>query len=96
MNPETREQLITIAEGNPGALTVLIQLAKEYGDVAIEQVSYIEGLTGSELWLLYKDVNKQNLQATYNAILSGPDYVSSVLADNRDSRFYIGGDNGQG
>jgi hypothetical protein len=91
LNPITRDALITISKGNPGALTVLIKLVEEYGEEAVGLVGQIDGLTGSEIWLLFKDVNKQDIHATYQNIISGPDAVEAALRVNRDSRFYNAG-----
>lgn len=90
MNDLLRDNIIDISKGNPGALTVLIDLVKLYGEEAVEFVAQIDGLTGSELWLLYKDVCKQDTQATYQTIISGPDAVKAALVGNRDSSFYGG------
>lgn len=59
---DVKEMIIELSEGNPGALTVLIQMvqAAEAQDVMFALpvlFTYMKenGLTGSEIWILYKD-----------------------------------------
>lgn len=48
------EAIATLSEGNPGALTVLIDLAKAGGhDVLFYML--VCGPTGSDIWVEYKD-----------------------------------------
>lgn len=55
---DVKEQIINISEGNPGALTVLLQLVE-----APEIITYLElhGPKGSNLWVLYKDRNFEDI-----------------------------------
>lgn len=68
----------------------MTQLVSQYGDQAVSHVAYIDELRGSELWLLYKDINKQDIHATYQTILRGPDAVREALIGNPDSSYYRG------
>ena len=89
MNDNLRDNIIDICEGNPGGLTVLIQLVELCGEEAINEVAKCEGLRGSEIWLLFKDENKQLLGSFFSDILSGE--WRAKLEANRDSSFYKGG-----
>jgi hypothetical protein len=63
--------LVYIAEGNIGAMTVIEQMFK----VDEDRAAYTLGLctawhiTGSMLWLLYKDVNNKDVTAMMEMIL---------------------------
>ena len=89
MNDNLRDNIIDICEGNPGALTVLIQLVEVLSEQGIAAVAKCEGLRGSEIWLLFKDENQQQLSGFFADILSGE--WRAKLEANRDSSFYKGG-----
>lgn len=65
--------LMKMAEGNPGAITVCLKMMRE--GRAIDPDSFAGGFTGvlamdtygiygSRIWMLYKDVCGENLEAT--------------------------------
>lgn len=62
--------LFKMSEGNPGALTVCLQIIKDGGQIdpddamgGIGKLLSLDamGLHGSKIWMLYKDVCKQDL-----------------------------------
>lgn len=60
-----QEKMAEISEGNPGALTVLIQLAQGLPPKFLEAVvDYLaeNGPKGSGLWMLYKDSNGEDIE----------------------------------
>jgi hypothetical protein len=71
INDTLMDALVKMSEGNPGAITVLSRLVKEGGK--IDKLSFFGGLThillldeyeiyGSKIWMLFKDVCKQNIE----------------------------------
>jgi len=60
-------RLIDLSEGNPGAMTVLVQMVEIFGENALLQVEKVEGLRGSEIWMLYK--NGQKIGDFFAAVL---------------------------
>lgn len=66
--------IMSLAEGNPGALTVLMRTMQEggkidpdagYGEPFFIILSFDSlGLYGPKIWMLYKDVCKENLSKT--------------------------------
>jgi len=80
--------MVEIARGNPGAVSVLTQLFIAYGEDAIARVAAIEGLRGPDLWLLYKDVCKENIETTNDLILN--EKVITALAANKYSTYFEG------
>lgn len=49
-----KEAIVTLSEGNPGALSVLIELAKAGGyDIITYMLAF--GPSGSGIWVEYKD-----------------------------------------
>jgi|688.fasta_scaffold341665_1 hypothetical protein len=62
--------MLALAKGNPGACTVLANLSHEYFGVVAAH-----GITGSRLWVLFKDLCDQDmqvLQATLARIRDDP------------------------
>lgn len=61
---EFRKLLIDVAEGNIGAASVLIKMLKA-SDLATDLILHLSvyGPRGSDLWVLYKDVHKENVEA---------------------------------
>jgi hypothetical protein len=68
--------LFKISDGNPGALTVLIEIVKQGATIdphcgePILQILHLDSLElyGSRIWMLYKDVCGQNLSKTLACI----------------------------
>jgi hypothetical protein len=52
--------LLTVAEGNPGAITVVTQLLEKYPGEFVDFTDKLVSLScvGSELWVKYKDCGK--------------------------------------
>jgi hypothetical protein len=55
MNADKLFALARATEGNPGAMTVIKLLLQDGRDVALEKIEPMQ-LTGSKLWVAYKDV----------------------------------------
>ena len=64
---------IKLAEGNPGALTVLLKLFESTATIdpqaafqGLAHILYLDelGIYGSRIWMLYKDVCKENIVYT--------------------------------
>jgi hypothetical protein len=68
-----------LAENNPGAISVLLQFAKETPridpDAAFGHISHLlnmdtYGIYGARIWMLYKDVCKQDITSMITALRS--------------------------
>ena len=70
-----QKQVQDLCEGNPGALSVLIQLAK-YPDWS-EMMTYLQeqDIRGSNIWIQYKDENKENIEEFADWIRSQIDFI---------------------
>jgi len=64
------EVMIKMAEGNPGGLTVMIQLMKNEAEIdpdcwlaPLGSILFMDtlGIYGSEIWILYKDICGEKL-----------------------------------
>lgn len=86
ISEEVRDKIIDLSQGNPGALTVLIQLFEQYGGEPIRWAEAVEGFRGPEIWLLFKDENGQDIDGFMMDLAN--DAVVSRLANNKYSRFY--------
>lgn len=64
----TREVIMMMSEGNPGALNVLIELLKdEMGLIDILNLDDM-GMRGSQIWVAYKNHCKCDLEALKKAL----------------------------
>jgi len=65
-----RQRIVEMVQGNPGALNVLVGLmnAGHFGPIGIVDR---EGIRGSDIWLLYKDCNGQDIARTAAALEDG-------------------------
>jgi hypothetical protein len=61
VNP-LQETIVDLSEGNPGALSVLLQLVKA-GRPDLIVVLRERGHRGSAIWTLYKDGNGEDLES---------------------------------
>lgn len=61
--------VVKLAEGNPGAVTVLMRVLEKNDIPAIIAMDGF-GIYGSRIWMLYKDVCKENLESAL-AVLRG-------------------------
>lgn len=64
-----QEKMIDISEGNPGALTVLIQLYKLGLVPVIDYLFEHPDLHGSALWILYKDTYESDVLSMFEGML---------------------------
>lgn len=69
LSQERQDQIIRLSEGNPGAMTVLVETIKLFGLNALDEVEKVEGLRGPEIWMLYKDVNGQLIGPFFTDVL---------------------------
>jgi hypothetical protein len=72
MNMDVREMIVTMAEGNPGAVTVLIQLVQADPVMGFMDVLHLDDMNmrGPQIWVGFKDHCKQDLAAFQEAIRS--------------------------
>jgi hypothetical protein len=70
-----------LAQGNPGAIRVLSEVGSE-GARLLEQ----HGIRGSDIWLLYKDVNGENAGKTLESLRDGT--AVAKLKANQWSSFH--------
>ena len=60
-----REQIVNMSEGNPGAMTVLLNILVHYQNNAdgVNIITLLDTLEirGSKIWMLFKDVCDQDL-----------------------------------
>lgn len=61
-----QDAILKLAEGNPGAVTVLIALAKQdpFGVVQCFKLDDMK-IYGPRIWMLYKNVFRGDIQALY-------------------------------
>ena len=65
----TRDRIIANADGNPGATKVLTAIASNTVDWEhiFDKLENAD-IRGSEIWVLYKDINKENVESTISYI----------------------------
>jgi len=70
LNDSVMETIIIMSEGNPGAITVLVQLLedKEKGLFYILRLDDMN-IRGTQIWIGYKDYCKQDIENFKTAIL---------------------------
>lgn len=91
------EILYTLSEGNPGALTVLMDWMQS-SDIALFQVLTLDSkkLYGSRIWELYKDICGEDLDRfKYHVLTELPNQETGILSvsgtyspDFDDSEFW--------
>ena len=64
-------RLLTLGQGNPGALSVLKQLVDGGHEETIDQLENA-GATGARIWLLYKDICEEDLDRLVLASVNIP------------------------
>ena len=54
------DQLITLANGNPGALEVVAKLVQKYPDTYMTHAATLQvnNIRGADIWIIYKLCNK--------------------------------------
>jgi hypothetical protein len=78
MNSEMKEDIMVLAQENPGALRALTEMVKADKD-AIE-IMKESGLYGPQIWIAYKDYGGFNVEMTLEAIKNKDSVLSFVLA----------------
>lgn len=70
-NSKVFDAIVLMAEGNPGALTVCSRLVAE--DMVMGTISLLildeMGIYGSQIWVAYKDVCKENLTTLIERVM---------------------------
>lgn len=69
-NEVFKEAALTLGKGNPGALRVIIDLAQQHGEQPIIALGEL-GITGSDIWLLFKDVNGEDYGRMAESLADG-------------------------
>jgi hypothetical protein len=75
---------MTVAQGNPGALRVCVDLSQNYGKDILVTLGEL-GITGSEIWLLHKDECGESYDAMVQSLRGGT--AMDKLRRNRYSKF---------
>jgi hypothetical protein len=84
--PDPMQQLkrcvLEMGEGNPGAITVLLQIPSSIG--VIEALTLYDqmkemGIVGSKVWLAYKDASRENLYTMIQSIRSNDARMIEVI-----------------
>lgn len=88
MNEDMRSVLKAVTKGNPGAMRVFFELLEQQGGLAgIDCVSLVaQGITGSEVWYLYKDCCNYDIAAFHESVMNNT--AIAKLEAVPDSRFY--------
>lgn len=75
------QMIFDASEGNPGALTVLMEMQKTgaYGWFCVLQYLTLHGPKGSNLWVLYKDIHKEDAKACLADILGRMKLINFTL-----------------
>lgn len=71
---QIKDLCIELSDGNPGALMVSMELYRHYGQEPL-QLLRGQGITGVNLYLLFKDVNGRH---------GSPDALTGVFNDLQD------------
>jgi hypothetical protein len=66
----TREVILTMSEGNPGAIGVLMQLIQDPTGIGLIDILNLDDMDmrGSQIWVAYKDHCKGDLDAFKKAL----------------------------
>lgn len=98
LHDDVKTMLVKMSEGNPGGLSVLINLFKEeptidpdcaFGGIATLLAMDQMGIYGSHIWILYKDICKNDLKklvALFRGHQLGLVKEESILAAAFESR----------
>ena len=91
MNGEEREALISriteLAEGNPGAMTVMTNLHKTQDDpeFLFERLEELD-LHGTYIWVGYKDGCDEDIEAFAQAVRDGDEAMLEPVEEYRELR----------
>lgn len=78
-----KELIIMMADGNPGAAVVLIQLYKAGDEETFEKLLEYN-IIGSDIWVLYKDLCDQNLPIMGKLVKSCPKEILIDACSKQD------------
>lgn len=70
LNDDYKEAIKKVSDGNPGALRVLMECYQKnfyIGQFVVAELD-IKGIYGSDIWFLYKDKNKEDLNKFIDAV----------------------------
>jgi hypothetical protein len=81
----TMDVLIVMAEGNPGAMSVLAKLMKEPNGVFLILDLDDMGMRGEQIWIAYKDGCGQDIEAIKDFCRSRDEKIVAIV--NRESSF---------
>ena len=81
----TKHDLIDLSEGNFGALRVCRDLFEDFDREPID-ILRRNGIRGSDIWLLFKDICLEDLMATIKTLRNGT--AVEQLKQNKFSSFY--------
>lgn len=71
MNEARKDQIFEMSKGNPGCISVLVKTYNLVGDsrfVPIMDTLQANGITGSLVWVEYKDKHGENIEAFVGAV----------------------------
>jgi len=70
MDELTKQKIIDLSAGNPGALTVLCELVKYDSALYVITIAMVEALKlkGPSIWILYKDVCGKKIDRTMEVL----------------------------
>jgi len=81
LSDNTRDVLVTLSEGNPGALRVLMQLlAREGGSLDLLHLDDMN-IRGTQVWVAFKDFAKEDLDTFVTAIRKRDPEMIRVVND---------------
>ena len=81
-----RDAIIAMSEGNPGALSVCMQfIDREAGLLDLLRLD-TERVYGPSLWIAYKDICGEDIEALHDQITSGE--LFEKLATNNEYLYY--------
>jgi hypothetical protein len=69
-----KDRILNIAQGNPGALRVLVDMAQQGANDALLDLERA-GVHGGQVWLIFKDGCGQDLAATIEACADVPAFL---------------------
>ena len=73
MNEALKEQVMDMSEGNPGCISILMQTYNLVGDYRFGRIAdslQAKGITGSLVWVEFKDNHGENLEAFVESVES--------------------------
>ena len=85
MNENTQEGILTLGQGNPGAMRVCHDLVTNFGEDPLIALGEL-GITGEEVWYLFKDECGESYEATAQCLTDGT--AMAKLRGNRYSKFF--------